>query len=349
MEDWGFVGNPWAVALLRGHLRSSRLRHAYLLVGPPGLGKRTLALRFAQALNCERHPGTGDFCDPAREAACRACRLIPQEAYPDLHLLRPEGEGGGLRVEQIRGLQQQLALAPFEGHWRIALLPEFHRASHSAANALLKTLEEPPARVLLLLTAPTAEALLPTIVSRCEPLSLRPLPLAELASALRGRGFDSQQAELLAGIAGGRPGRALALGEAPQALERRERLLQDLWELLGEGRGQRFDYVRKALDAPELEGRRQQASQALEVWLSVWRDAVLLAHGDRVPPGNPDQRSRVVWLASRVSTDRLEQGLQRLDSTLEAVEANANLRLALETCMLDLPFLAAATGDARPG
>jgi len=344
--DWSIIGNPWAEALLQGHLQAARLRHAYLFIGPSGVGKRTLALRFAQALNCERHAGSGEFCDPAQEPVCRACRLIPQEAYPDLHLLRPEDEGGGIRVEQIRELQRQLALAPFEGRWRIALLPEFHRASHSAANALLKTLEEPAAQVLLLLTAPTAEGLLPTIVSRCESLALRPMPLAELASALRARGLAGEQAELLAGISGGRPGRAIALMRDPKALERRQQLLRDLWELLGERRNRRFDYVRKALDAPELEGRRRQATEMLEIWLSVWRDALLQSHGGQVPPGNPDQGQQVQRLAARVGAEELGHGLQRLDSALEAIEANANLRLALETCMLDLPYV---DGEARGG
>jgi len=340
--DWGIIGHRWAEVLLKGHLQAGRLRHAYLFTGPQGVGKRTLALRFAQALECERHPGSGDLCDPEQEVPCRACRLIPQESYPDLHLLRAEQEGGGIRVEQIRELQHQLALAPFEARWRVALLPEFHRASHSAANALLKTLEEPPAQVLLMLTSPTAEALLATIVSRCETLALRPLPLGELAAALRGKGLPAAQAELLAGISGGRPGRALSLAATPDALERRQQRLQDLWELLGETRSGRFDYVRRALNAPELEGRRQQAAELLEAWLGVWRDAVLLSHQAQVPPGNPDQLRTVQQLAARVGGEGLRLGLQRLDATLEAVEANANLRLALEAFMLDLPFVPSA-------
>jgi DNA polymerase-3 subunit delta' len=347
--EWGILGNPWAVSLLQGHLLAGRLRHAYLFLGPAGVGKRTLALRFAQALNCERHAGSGDLCDPAQEPVCRACRLTPQETYPDLHVVRPEAEGGGIRVEQIRDLQHQLALTPFEGRWRIALLPKFHHASHSAANALLKTLEEPPDQVLLLLTSPTAEALLPTIVSRCETLVLRPLPVAELASQLRGRGLSQQQADLLAGITGGRPGRALTVAAAPEVMERRQQHLRDLWKLLGGTRNLRFDYVRKSLDAPELEGRRLQATELLETWLSVWRDALLLSHGGRVPTANPDQRQRVEWLAARVKREPLQRVLQRLDAVLEAVEANANLRLALEAFMLDLPFVAAPAGETDSG
>ncbi len=342
--DWNLIGNAWAQALLCGHMQDDRLRHAYLFVGPQGVGKRTLALRFAQALNCERHAGSGALCDPAQEPACRACRLTPQAAYPDLHMLRPEDEGGGIRVEQIRELQRQLALAPFEGRWRIALLPDFQQASHSAANALLKTLEEPPAQVLLLLTALTAESLLPTIVSRCEQLTLRTLSAADLSAALRARGIPAEQADLLAGIAGGRPGRALYLSQNPQQLAQRERLLEDLWQLLGETRSGRFDYVRKTLNAPELEARRQQATEMLETWLSAWRDAALLAYGGQVALGNPDQRERTEWLTEQVAAKRLLHGLQRIDATLQAIEGNANLRLALETLMLDLPRVAGGMG-----
>lgn len=343
---WKLIGNAWAEALLRGHMQDGRLRHAYLLTGPRQVGKRTLALRFAQALNCERHAGSGELCDPAQRAPCRACRLTPEERYPDLHVLRPEDGGAGIRVEQIRELQRQLALAPFEGHWRIALLPEFQRASHSAANALLKTLEEPPDQVLLLLTAPAAESLLPTIVSRCELLALRALPMAELSAALHARGLPAEQAALLAGVSGGRPGRALQLTRSAEDLAQREQLLEDLWQLLGDTRSRRFAYVHKALRATEAEGRRQQARELLDTWLSAWRDAVLLAHGEQVPLSNPDQRPRAQWLAKQIPPEQLLQGLRQIDATLGSIDSNVNLRLALETLMLDLPFIEERPVDA---
>ncbi len=202
------TGHEWAEQLLRQHLATGKARQAYLFLGAEGVGKRTLALRLAQALLCTAPPEPGAWC-----GSCRACRGVPRQQCSDLHTILVEEDRSQIRVDQIRELQRQLVLAPLESRCRVALLPDFDQANEEAQNALLKTLEEPSSQAVLLLTAESGDQLLPTILSRCEVLGLKPVPAAAISAALVGRGAAPDQAALLAALAGGRPGMAFAMLE----------------------------------------------------------------------------------------------------------------------------------------
>ncbi|MGE5124049.1 MAG: ATP-binding protein, partial [Acidobacteriaceae bacterium] len=234
--DWGLIGHEWAVNLLAEHVAKGRERHAYLLTGPAGIGRRTLALRFAQALNCKQPPQPGQ---PCRE--CLACKRIEAMQHPDLAVVVAEHEGETLRIDQVRELQHTLSLAPYEGRYRVALVLRFEEAHISAANAMLKTLEEPPAQVVVILTARSAESLLPTIVSRAEVIRLRTLSVEDTASGLQAvKGVPRPLAENLAHISDGRPGYAIRLYENPGLLEQRSAWLDELISLLASSQRDRF-------------------------------------------------------------------------------------------------------------
>ncbi len=323
---WDLRGHDWAVDLLQSHIAGSRVRHAYLFTGPDGVGKRTLALRFAQALECTTPPAAGEVC-----GRCRACQHVPSQTYPDLHVVESGEAGANLKVEQVRELQRHLSLSPLEGRWRIALLLRFHEATPGAANALLKTLEEPPAPVVLLLTARSAEALLPTVVSRCEVIPLRPVAHAELANMLEARGVPGEKARLISGLAGGRPGKAIRLVTDREPLEQRTEVLDDLATILRAGRVERFAY------AEGLAKDRAEAVQALETWQSMLRDVLLVSVGAEAAHINPDRGSEVEQLAAVRPTETWVGAVEAIERTLAAIHSNANLRLALEVLALDLP------------
>jgi len=149
---WQIFGHDRVVTLLKNQITSGSLRHAYLLTGSEGVGRRTLALRFAQALNCSQPPAPGEFC-----GTCRDCRQIQAMQYPDLSLVIPESGHQDILINQIRDLQHTLSLAPYSARYRIALIPDSQRVTVQAQNALLKTLEEPQDKVIILLTVNTVE------------------------------------------------------------------------------------------------------------------------------------------------------------------------------------------------
>ena len=147
-SNWDLAGHEWAVDMLKKHVIHGTTRHAYLFCGPPGLGRRTLALRFAQALNCTTPLEAGIPC-----GQCRDCKQIEAMQHADLTVVQADSEGGILKVDQIRDTRKTLTLKPYMSKFRVALFLRFQEANDNAANALLKTLEEAPSYAVLILTA----------------------------------------------------------------------------------------------------------------------------------------------------------------------------------------------------
>jgi DNA polymerase-3 subunit delta' len=256
-------------------------------------------------------------------------------------VVEAERIGGVLKVEQIRGLQHQLALAPFEGRWRVAMLLRFHEANASAANALLKTLEEPASQAILILTARAPESLLPTIVSRCETVMLRPLPADEIAAGLRARGVEPEKAAMAAALAGGRPGRAMRLANDDDAFMRRRQIGDDLRTILATSVVERFRYVEKITRRGETAERRENGLEVLETWLALLRHAMHRSYGVSQASGNSDQDDMIAEIGDSLQPAQVRAAVEAAQRTLEGISQNANLRLALETLMLDLPSTAA--------
>jgi DNA polymerase-3 subunit delta' len=183
-----------------------------------------------------------------------------------------EADGDTLKIEQVRDMQHSLSLLPVEARYRVIILRHFHKASPQAMDALLKTLEEPPPYVLLLLTADTTDSLLPTIRSRCQPLNLRLLPPATIRQALeKDHKVAPEQVALVAQLSGGRMGWAVRATADETLLADRNNWLAKLEESLGLSRAGRF-----ALAEP-LSKDKSALLALLEIWQSYWRDALLLA------------------------------------------------------------------------
>lgn len=325
-ENWNLLGHEWAVDMLKQHVSRDAIRHAYLFCGPPGLGRRTLALRLAQALNCTQPAAPGQPC-----GLCRECRQIEAMRHPDLAIVQAESEGGTLKVDQVREVRRALALKPYQANYRVALFLRFQEASEGAANALLKTLEEAPGYAVLILTADAPEQLLPTITSRCEILRLRPLSIETIEAHLGLHGANPGQARLIAHISGGRPGYALRLLQDESALEFRAERLDELGQLLTSSRVQKFDYAEK------LARDKGAMRQTLLVWLSYWRDVLLQASGAQASIANIDQEETIRFLAKRLELDKARQAVSELELAINRLEHNVNTRLLAEVLLLDLP------------
>jgi len=325
---------------LRRGIATGHVSHAYLFTGPAQIGKTTLALAFAQALNCTtlsspEQVGLFNLGAQASEpnppcGTCTSCRKISGGVHPDVRVIEPADET--LKIEQIRTVQRELALSPYEGRYRVVIFRQMETATAEAANCLLKTLEEPPSRVVLVLTATEPELLLPTLVSRCQHIGLRPLSTARVAQALETRwGVEVSQAELLARLSGGRLGWAVVAAQDPGVLTRRREQLDCLQALISAGR------VDRLAQAEQLSRKEHLIQATLQLWLGWWRDVLLVKAGTDKALINLDQAAQLRRAANRYSLSQIVETIQLIRSISEKLDQNVNKRLALEVLMLRLP------------
>ncbi len=201
------LGQPFATRVLTTHLMTRRVAHAYVLYGPEGVGKRTLAREMAKALNCPAGAGAARACD-----ACWTCRAITQGMHPDCHHLVPEGASGQIRIDAVKQVLARLALRPFSATVQVVIIERAERLTEEAANSLLKTLEEPPTQTQFLLTTSARADCLPTLMSRCHGIRAYPLPREAVHRALvEQHGCDPAMAERVARLSGGSVTQAVAL------------------------------------------------------------------------------------------------------------------------------------------
>ena len=324
---WNTIGHDSAVALLRRSLNEGRLAHAYMITGPRHLGKMTLAMDLARALNCtaaERPCGE-----------CTQCDRVSRGLHTDVKVVGVE-KGVMIAIDQVRETQREVSLAPFEGASRVVIIDEAERLSQEAANGMLKALEGPPDQVVLVLLAPDTGAVAPTLSSRCQLLELPRVPGATIVDALiRNHGVDAAMADQIARIARGRPGWAFRAAEDPQILENLSHKLAELEEIVAGNIEERFAHaasVASAFDRDRDAGRRD-----LDMWLDWWRDLML------VKAGTPEFMTHVSRLepmrtaAAKLTSAQIARTIAAIGETVSFLERNVNSRLALEQLFLSLP------------
>lgn len=335
---WQVIGQERAVTLLKRSLDNGNLSHAYLLVGPPHVGKGTLALNLAQALNC-----VGDE-PPCGQ--CPSCLRISKGSHADVRMLSlksGEGERGKGKVEisidEIKEIQHAANLPPFEGKYKVFIVDGAENLSPEASNCLLKVLEEPPRQVIFVLLTGDEDRLLPTVISRCQRIELKPMPVIRmtevLVSACR---VAPDKAELLARLSKGCLGWALTALKDDNWVKKRDQAIEELTSLLVGGWEERFHY------AAELAGlfnkERHSGEEVIEVWVTWWRDLMLIKCGCRKAVVNMDYVSTLEGMAEQLSLAQIKDFTIRLEELLWQIRQNVNPRLAVEALMLDMPKVA---------
>lgn len=333
------VGNEHARRVLVKAFTSQQVRHAYLIAGPEGVGKTTLALAFAQLLQCEQpNRETGDPC-----GVCVSCRRVAHGNHPDVTLVEPEEGKRLLGIEAVReGVVRMANRTSSSAEWRIFILPNAERMTASTVNALLKTLEEPPPGVVLVLTSAEPQNLLPTLLSRCQLVLLAPLPYTEVQTALEQRwNVAHDEALALAELASGRLGWAVRAHEHPDLREQRAQHLAVLLTLTSASRDERLRH------AGTLATDGDVARRVLELWTLWWRDVTLSACGATNLMSGGAARREAERQGQALGEPVAQAFLRALLRAQAALDQNASARLTFDVLMLDLPYLPAVGGPRR--
>ncbi|TCL55150.1 DNA polymerase-3 subunit delta' [Hydrogenispora ethanolica] len=292
------IGHKDIIRALTAAIATGRVGHAYLFLGPAGIGKKTLALAFATRLLCRGEA-------PGPDCGCPSCSRLRSGNHPDFTVI--EAEGNSIKIEQLRELQHQVFFHPLLGERKVFFFPEAEQLTEAAANSFLKTLEEPPAGVHFLFTAVRPEYILPTIRSRCQTYQLFPVPAPEIAGWLMGKGYSAEAAEARSGVAEGIPGRALTVDGATLSAAKYGRI----GELLDQ------DLLQLLKIANEFEKKeRKEVLAILRNWEAQLREELLDLEAK--PAAAPPQH--IVMVAR----------LEKLGQTIRWIESNVNLRLAVE-------------------
>ena len=324
---WQVIGQDKILSLLDYGLKTDAIAHAYLLVGPRHVGKGTLAINLAQALNCE---GPEPPC-----GQCRSCQRIREGKHADVTSIGLDSRAE-IGIDDIRGLQRSANLPPYEGKCKVFIIDEAEYLSTEAANALLKILEEPPPRVVWLLLAAEEERLLPTVISRCQRLELKPVPSERVQEVLvNSYNVDADKAKLLTQLCHGRLGWALSALADCDMLEERSQRIGRLASLLTAGIEQRFAYAQEL--ASQFSQDRKAGAEITEIWVDWWRDLMLVKGGCQEAIINVDFKTVLKEQASGLSLSRIKEFLTNLGLLQEAISKNVNPRLASEWLMLALP------------
>lgn len=338
------LGHAEAQSWLRSALATDRLAHAYLITGPRGVGRRTFALDIAQAVNC-----LADRLEERPDHTCHQCRMIQRNVHPDVRLVRraPERRAISLRpsggpqreyADNVEFIQADAQLKPVMGRKKVYVIVNAEELAEDAANRLLKTLEEPPAFVLFLLTAVERGAVLPTIVSRCGEIRLRPMPRAQLAEALVAQGASADRAAELAALSGGRQAWALSAARDGSMLQQQQAFVGQLIDAL---QGTRLERLLRARALSERwAAQPETVRETLRAWLSWWRDVLLvqLRLDERVAHLGAQERSTLAAVAEQVSREDARAAAAAVQQTLFDLDSNVNARLLLDLLLLKLPI-----------
>jgi DNA polymerase-3 subunit delta' len=336
---WPMCGHDRVIALLSQELAKGSLRHAYLVSGPRHAGKSTLATVFAQAIVCPQRTPGGPAC-----GACDSCRRVERTIHPDVQTFSLESQRQHARerssvdrlsVETAREISAAAAFRPFTARHRVIIVDDAETLTGIAQEALLKTIEEPPLQLVLLLLTESGDALKPTIRSRCEQINLMPVPAEIIEQCLLDRGVERTLALTLSRQAMGLPGRAIEMARDPSILEGLQERIARAADWIA---ASSFDRVCRSFELANAFGKdRVHVFLELEAVSELWRGVMMSSAGVESPDNTMLSEKAGNQSFGQFELSDSLRALESVVSCMSDLESNVRPRLALEAMVMQWP------------
>ncbi|HEA47155.1 MAG TPA: DNA polymerase III subunit delta' [bacterium] len=327
MSFRNIIGQEGAIRILQSAIRNNRLSHAYLFVGPDGVGKRLTAKTLVKALNCQSPTFAkvgDDSCDE-----CRNCIRINLSEYPDVKIVEPVGNS--IKIEEMRKIRREASFKPLEGRKKVYIILEASAMTQPAANSLLKTLEEPQGEMLFILTTSNIHGLLPTIISRCQLVRFKPLSTKVIAGLLiKKEGITKDEAYMASNLSEGSLGKALRIANSEKK-ELRNRVIDLIAKTFLKDMEEIFQTAR------EFTQDRDQIPFILSILSSWYRDLLVFKESEGFASlVNIDKKEGIAKEVEKYSKEEIEEVLSLILRTIDYIKRNVNPQLAIETLLLKI-------------
>ena len=317
------LGQETVVTILKNALTKNRLSHAYIFTGKEGVGKDRTAFEFAKAINCNRLED--DACDE-----CLSCRKANNDNHPDIKEMK--AENSSIKIDQIRELQQEIMYKPYESQKKVYIIHQAEDMTLSAANSLLKTLEEPPSYAIIILLTNNLNQLLATTISRCQLIRFKRIAHDLIKQNLiNNYDLSPAKGQLVSSLADGRYDYAANLIEDETQLEMREEIIEFLVGFPNIDRVELFEEVQDLLEY------KDKINQILEIMITWYRDLLLLNLEQEDKIINADYISELKNNLSNLESAEIEKMIEIIEESNKLIkDFNVNLQLSLEVMLLKL-------------
>ncbi|MBN2190978.1 MAG: DNA polymerase III subunit delta' [Candidatus Aureabacteria bacterium] len=358
------VGHRRQCMILSDAVDKGRMANAYLFSGADGLGKKFIAVQLAKTLNCQS-PRDGSPCEE-----CESCRKVNSGSHPDVLVISPKGKERIINVAMIGEMLQRVSRKSYEGRYKIIIFDDAHRMRESASSKLLKTLEEPPPRTVMILVTSRPDKMLPTIVSRCQTVNFYLLPDKEIEDFLvRSKKIPFEEARVIASFAGGRVSESLKL-LSDETVRRRnsylnyiqsaikgdlaglfnivsgidaefkELLDRNMEDIKREKETEGYENakeIKELIEAEAFSSVQYEKEEMLLIWQVWFRDMLLIKEcGTAVDIMNKDSKEMLAHLSAERGFDEILNCIKAVEHARDMIRFNINFQLVMEEFFIEV-------------
>ena len=334
---WDICGHERIAAFLQSAIASNKLSHAYLFIGPAGVGKYALARQFIKSIFCLR----GDQLSPCGQ--CSNCLQLERGTHPDVYLVKRQIDDDtgkwkkDIIINQIRELKQKLQQTTLLSGYKAALIPEAQLVNYNAYSSLLKILEEPTAKTIIILSSDDPEKIPATIVSRCQIINFLPVAGEILENYLNQLGAPEEKIRLLSRLAHGLPGRAINLLKDEELLEQLQFNLKLFLDIVKDNPNHRLNRLEEIISWEKDEAQNAaKISRLFDDWQAALRDLLLLSQGEEHYAANIIYLKSFLELKEKFDWRRIKLGAALLRQAKESLRQNINSKFVLENLIINL-------------